>query len=33
MLEDLEASIQLIISDESQNLIFINSVMQNKFFF
>lgn len=30
--EDLEASIQLIISDESQNLIFINSVMQNKFF-
>ena len=30
--EELEASIQLIISDESQNLIFINSVMQNKFF-
>lgn len=30
--EDLKASIQLIISDESQNLIFINSVMQNKFF-
>ena len=30
--EDLEASIQLIIGDESQNLIFINSIMQNKFF-
>ena len=30
--EELEASIQLIISDESQNLIFINSVMQNKLF-
>ena len=30
--DDLEASIQLIIGDESQNLIFINSVMQNKFF-
>ena len=30
--EDLEATIQLIIGDESQNLIFINSVMQNKFF-
>ena len=30
--EDLEASIQLIISDESQNLILINSVMKNKFF-
>lgn len=30
--EYLEASIQLIISDESQNLILINSVMQNKFF-
>ena len=30
--EDLEATIQLIIGDESQNLIFINSVMQNKVF-